>query len=293
LIEEHRSNMDTVEESASEAQRAIDELGWQAEADRLARKLRDEAANLPRVAREPGAEEHAAFAREHSEAMADALEQLALEDAIASGHDAKGSLEAAQRKLAQLGDSNSEDARAVRATQEAVAEALRWAMERTQEAARLAAEKAKGALQKAAERETDLAGKAGHLAERSAQDEARLPEPSVSALRRAQRLMDQASGALYQSQAGQALELQRQAQETLEQAATGRTTDAADSGQTESLEQYGSGSKGGMHTKGPVAAPAPLDEAAHFRERVLRGLGRPGSTLLAPAVRRYAEELLK
>jgi hypothetical protein len=292
LIEEHRSNLDTMEQAVLEARRAIDEFGWQAEADRLARSLRDRAARLPRVAGEPDAEDDAAFAREHAEAMADSLQELALEDAVASGRDARSSLETAARKMAAGADPNAEDAQAIQKTLEAVTEALRWAIARSQDASRIAAEKARGTLRDAADKEKDLAGRAGRLAERGSRDEAMLPEPSIGALRRAQGLMDQASGALEQSQAGRALELQREAQESLEQAMTGRTSDPADPGHTESTERYGAGRKG-MRTQGKVANPAPLDEAARFRERVLRGLGRPGSAGLAPAVRRYAEELLK
>ncbi|MBN1612350.1 MAG: DUF4175 family protein [Polyangiaceae bacterium] len=288
LVEEHRGNLDTMEQAVVEARRAIDELGWQAEADRLARNLRTQAARLPRVADGLGAEDDAAFAREHADAMADSLQGLALEDAMASGRDAKNSLEAAARKNASAADPNPEDARAIDGTMHAVREALRWATARGQAANKIAAEETRETLRDAAARERELAGRTGRLAERGTRDEAMLPEPSVRALHRAQGLMEQASAALDQRQAGQALGLQRQAQQSLEQATTGRTSDSADTRQTESAER-----RNGMRSQGSVANPAPLDEAARFRERVLRGLGRPGSAGLAPAVRRYAEELLK
>jgi hypothetical protein len=293
LIEEHRGNLDTVEHTVQEARSAVDELGWQAEAGRLAGNLRDRAASLPRVAGEPDSEEDdAAFAREHAEAMADSLDELELEDAMASGRDARNSLEAASRKAAGVADPSPEDTRAIQGTMDAVKEALRWATARSQEAARIATERSRGTLRDAARKEKDLAGRARRLTESGTRDQAMLPESSIRALQRAQGLMDQAGAALDQGGARQALGLLRQAQESLEQAMTGRTSDTADPGRTVSAKRHGIGGRS-MRTRGSVGSPASLDEAARFRERVLRGLGRPGSGELAPAVRRYAEELLK
>jgi len=44
---------------------------------------------------------------------------------------------------------------------------------------------------------------------------------------------------------------------------------------------------------GEVPDPDAENKAADFRDRVLRGLGREREGRLAPAVKRYAEELLR
>ena len=86
--------------------------------------------------------------------------------------------------------------------------------------------------------------------------------------------------------------MQREAQRLLEQASTGRT-DAEENarpgerekGRGESSEEFGSA--------GDVPDKGNLNDAEAFRRRVLEGLGKGGSSRLSPAVKRYAEGLLR
>ena len=121
--------------------------------------------------------------------------------------------------------------------------------------------------------------------------EVRFPERIVQALRGAHTRMRGATRLLRARRPEKALELQRQAQEMLEQARTGRTTEPADTGRRGVHELSGVEAKG-VRTNGMIK-PNRSQDAAEFRQRVLEGLGQPKAERLAPAVRRYAEELLK
>lgn len=293
LIEEHAQNIETVEQVMTDAQRQADQAAWQKEAAEMATKVRASAEQLPRVADATSGGAAAALAREHAESMADALQEHALRDALLSGRDAALALSQARdpARGAATGGSPDRVARFGRVS-EVIAKALRWVAERQEETERAAAERAREALDGAADREGTLRDKADLIASTGGIGEVQLPDRAVRALRGAHTKMDSATQMLRGHRTEGALELQRLAQELLEQARTGRTTESPDA-ERGSGEDTRWGEGKGLGTDRDMVKPNRTEDATKFRQRVLDGLGRPNTERLAPAVRRYAEELLQ
>ena len=134
-----------------------------------------------------------------------------------------------------------------------------------------------------------MAQRAGNLAGRGQNDQTPLPEDVLRRLERAETLMRQAARELGEGSADRGLDMQQDAQRLLEQSRTGKTSDP---GRNERSRGSNDGGKD-LHMGGEVPGPDDEDKAAKFRQRVLRGLGKEREGRLAPAVKRYAEELLR
>ena len=291
LIEEHAHNISSVEGVVSDAMGQAEQAPWRTEATELARRVRASAEGLPRIADTTSTGEEAALAREHAESMADALQDLSLRDALVSGRDAVSALGRARRAQDSSGGGIVSNPRALDDAVDVISRALRWVMERQRDMESAAAERAQETLQQAASREHALADKSDHIASEGNGGEVRFPERVIDALRGAYTRMRDATRMLRARRAEKALALQRRAQEMLEQARTGRTTESGDTGRRGANELSGVDAKG-MRTDRMIEPNHPQD-TAEFRQRVLDGLGQPKAERLAPAVRRYAEELLK
>lgn len=293
LASEHAREIEGVEQALDKAEKEVSLGDLEAEARERAMKLREALAGLPQSGDEPGsARASASLGREHAGSMAQSLERLRLADAVRSGRDAVSALKDAEQRAAQpqspadwLDDAALKDAR------RRIESELAWAQQQLDRMKAAAQQKARGELSKSGGREQELARRAGNLASRGKSGETALPSDALDALERAEQLMRDAAKALVDGNGDRALELQRQAQRLLEQSDRGQTTDADDARGDKTPSK--SDGKDGIRTGGEVPQKGNGQDAEEFRRRVLRGLAKPGDPSLSPAVRRYAEGLLR
>jgi hypothetical protein len=293
LAREHGQAVDTVERALKQGADAQQTHELQEEAKRRAGALRDSVGGLPPPGQTPGTRRAAeALLREHASAMAHALDKLSLEEAVESGRDAA---EALNEALRRPGGSSTTDEE-LEAMRNQLQGTLEWAHRQLKQQRTRAEQRAGSALREAGEREGELAQRAQTLAEQGRGQEAPLPEELAQRLEEAQKLMDQAARALSEEQGKRGLELQNEAQRLLDRSDTGRTTDSGGKQEQRSSERDSAGRRGDgerIATGGEVPDEQSDEGAQDFRERVLRGLGKEKSDRLAPAVQRYAEELLQ
>ena len=288
LASEHASEIERVERALNDAEKSVDMSELKDEARRRADAVRDAVQDLPSLAGEPGSPRaSAAAAREHGSAMAQAMERLDLREAVQSGRGAVSALDEAARRIA--GQGRAEGTEELKETRQKLSEQLSWAEKTLEEAERKAQARAQSSLDQSGSREDRMADRTGNLAGRGKDGEAALPEDMVGSLERAENLMRDAARELVSGKGDEGLRLQRQAQQLLEETAVGKTTD--DEAEARNADQDGSGK--GMRTDGDVPKRDDSRSAEEFRRRVLEGLGRARGGKLAPAVKRYAEGLLR
>lgn len=291
LAREHARGVENVDQALSDARASAVDEALREEAERRAQSLRDAVEGLPEPGRSPGSADAAsALGREHARAMAYNLESLRLGEAAESGRRAVAALQEAINKSdgsdPRLGPQSD-------AARLAVEEQLAW-VESQLEAARSAArERARSALAAPAQLEEELAGTAEGLARRGEHEKTPLPSEVTERLRQADQLMRQAARELANGEGETGLELQRQAQRLLDSADRGKTSDEpADGEQGEQGEGDDDDAGRNPGFGGEVPEASDQNKAEEFRRRVLESLG-DGSGRLAPAIKRYAEGLLR
>lgn len=290
LAREHGGAVRRVDRALSEAEARLDHEALRGEAERRASELRDAVSGFPVPGHSPEtAEASAALAAEHARAMAHNLESLRLDQAVESGRRAASALrEAAERAREGSGlDAELEHARAV------LEEQLRWASTELEAAREAAKQGAKEELQEPAVREEQLAEAAERLARRGENEATPLPREVTERLRRADRLMRQAARELREGNGEGGLSLQREAQRLLEDADQGTTHDTREGTDEENQPGEGDGSDGPPRFDGDVPEAEEQNKAEEFRRRVLESLGESPDGRLGPAIRRYAEGLLR
>jgi hypothetical protein len=288
LARQHATSVESVDQALSDARSAGDDESLRAEAERRASQLRDAVENLPEPGRSPGSAEAAgALGREHARAMAHNMESLRLDQAVESGRRAVAALQEAATKAIDIDPRLGADSEAARRT---VEEQLAWAESQLEAARSAARERARSALQAPAALEEELAGTAASLARRGEAEKSPLPADVTERLRQADQLMRQAARELAGGEGDSGLELQRQAQRLLENADRGKTSDPEPSEQEASNSEDESGRASGFGGEVPEASEQ--NKAEEFRRRVLESLG-DGSGRFAPAIKRYAEGLLR
>jgi hypothetical protein len=287
LARQHATGVETVDQALSDARAAGDDEALRDEAERRAGQLRDAVEGLPEPGRSPGSADAAgALGREHARAMAHNLESLRLDQAVESGRRAVAALWEAVNKA----DGDTSLGPESNAARLVVEEQLAWAESQLETARSAARERARSALQAPAALEEELAGTADSLARRGEHEKSPLPADVTERLRQADQLMRQAARALRAGDGDEGLELQRQAQRLLENADRGKTTDPEPSEQEALGKDDENGRSAGFG--GDVPEAAEQNKAEEFRRRVLESLG-DGSGRLAPAIKRYAEGLLR
>ena len=226
--------------------------------------------------------------------MAESLSRLSLKEAKQSGESAKQQLNVAKAAATEGGGSAEALERAgqeLRTQQGWVDGLLRKASER--ESAR-----AKDALERSGKREQEMAERAQNISGRGSHGEAALPGEVADALDRAEGLMREAAQELSNGRGELALELQRDAQRLLEQ----QDDDSKNEQPKDEPQKDGEhpqpddghdGDHGDMAKDAGVPGRAKNQRAEEFRKRVLEGLARDKGGRLGPAVKRYAEGLLK
>lgn len=289
LSAEHQGQISAVESALESAEQANDDPELAREAKERAEALRRAFEDLPDYAPgQSGSEQAAALAREHGRAMAESLSRLSLRDAKQSGDSARQQLSGAKQAAEPSNGASLSRAEEELKKQQA------WVEELLQKAREKADARAKEALEQLAKREQELAERAQNLSGRGSHGEAALPGEVAEALDRAEGLMRDAARELGSGRGERGLELQREAQRWLDQ--------QDDEPQQEEPQQEQEGEQQGRRgadERGSTAMDAPVpgrdknQRAEDFRERVLKGLSRDKGGRLSPAVKRYAEGLLK
>jgi uncharacterized protein DUF4175 len=284
LSREHSEAINQVDQTLSEADTVSDEA-LKEEARRRAQAIRDAVDGLPMPGALPGSVEAAlAMGREQAQAMAQQLENMDLGAAEKSGRAALGALEDALNRGA-LDPSATDGAEGAR---DALSQQLDWVNQAQRNVEQRAREAAKEPLAQSAALEEELARQAKSLAQRGEQPSSPLPEDVTERLHRAEQVMQDAARNLREGKGQEALRLQREAQRLLEQSDQGKTTDPGDEPSAEDQDQDGDG--GGFGGQVPDAEDK--SRAEEFRKRVLKNLAE-GRGQMAPAVKRYAEGLLR
>jgi hypothetical protein len=299
LAEQHQSTVRGAETGLEEARRAVAGEADRAEAKRLADKVRQSVEDLPMPGEDLGTPRAAAaLAREHAQASAHALEDLALKEASDSAESALGSLDQAERRL----DADDPLRSRFEGARSALREALEWSRREAARQQGQAEARAKNALQQAGDTERDLSEQAADLAAEKGNKEAALPRDTVERLERAGSVMREAARELAAGHGERGVELGHEASRLLEQSGTGRSSDPEPDERQKEPPPRGNErrSRGGEHGQtgevaigGEVPAPDDRARAEEFRRRVLEGLAAEKSERLSPAVRRYAEGLLR
>jgi uncharacterized protein DUF4175 len=285
LAREHAEAVNQVDQTLNDAD-SVNEAGLKEEAARRAQAIRDAVDGLPMPGALPGSVEAAlAMGREQAQAMAQQLENLDLAAAGKSGRAALGALDDVLNR-STLDPSSTDGAEAAR---EALSQQLDWLNEAERSAEQRAREASKEPLSQSAALEEELARTAKTLAQRGEQPNTPLPEEMTERLHRAEQIMQDAARNLREGKGKEASRLQREAQRLLEQSDRGKTSDPGeDSPPPEGDDPDGEG--GGFGGQVPEAEDK--SRAEEFRKRVLKNLGE-GRGQMAPAVKRYAEGLLR
>lgn len=284
LAQEHGQATERSSAALDAAEQGLEDDALRQEAKRRADALRQATALLPQPGEAPSTSRaSAALAREHAAAMAHELEDLNFEQAVENGQRAKGAAEEALRR----GDLDYITEAAAREALQEVSSQLEWATRQRSEWRARKEQAAREALQEVARLEEELGERARRLAAEGQQAEHGLPTDAVQKLREAQELMRHAANQLGNGEGQQGLNLQRHAQRLLEQAQTGQTK-GPDNRRADTPHGGKAAGFGGQ-----VPRDAEGSGAQDFRRRVLDGLARSGGGRLAPAVKRYAEGLLR
>ena len=298
LAGEHQQELDRVEHTLADAEKAVDLEDLKQEARERAAALRDKTAPLPQFGDDANsARAAAALGREHAQAMAQNMARLSLKDAVESGRHARSELGDAAKRAK---DSNAFERLDEGTLSEARAELdrdLAWAERSLARMEKGASEKAAAALGESSGRERSLAERAQNLSGRGNHGEIALPENLAEALGKAEGLMHDAAKELGLGHGEQGLSLQREAQRLLEQTNSGQSGSGDSEGKEppqKSASKDSSGKDGKqMRADADVPRPDAANHADDFRRRVLDGLSKPKSGRLSDAVRRYAEGLLQ
>jgi hypothetical protein len=218
--------------------------------------------------------------------MAHELDQSDFEGAVESGQRARAAAEEALRS----GDLDNYTQQQLMQAKQEIEKQLSWAKERAAEQAELTERAAREALTEFAKLERELAERAGRLGQ-EAPGEAALPQQIRDRLQQAGQLMHDAAARLKDGRGKEAMEMQMEAQRLLEQSETGETQEKGSRDQPGKPGDDDGGRN--VRTGGDVPDAEAENGARDFRRRVLEGLGEEAGGRLSPAVKRYADGLLR
>ena len=281
-----QSHQQAIERATSELARAMEaavDSTLNQEAKKRAEAIRRAVEPLPLPGPQPGtAAGAAAQAREHGRAMAHALEKQKFAEAEESGLRALSMLDSAGK----LGMPQA----VVDLARQEIREQLVWARQAKARLEGAAEEQAKAGLGAIGDLESELAQLAAQLATEH-NGTAPLSKDMKQRIGEAGKLMNEAVGAFAEGAGRLGIQRQRAAQRLLESADPKNKT----KGDSQKSPKHGD-TPGDSDLMGP-GGDAPEQErkrlAEEFRRRVMKGLSREQSDQLSPAVKRYAEGLLR
>jgi hypothetical protein len=283
LAQEHAQAVERSSSVLDAAQTGLQNDDTSQQAKRRAQALREATSLLPQPGEGPSTSRaSAALAREHAVAMAHELEDLNFEQAVENGQRARSAAEEALRR----GDLDFATEEAARDVLRELTIQLEWATQQRAEWRTRKEQAAREALQEVARQEQELGERARRLATEGDQSQHGLPSEALAKLQQAEELMRHAARQLGTGEGQQGLNLQRHAQRLLEDAQLGETKGPQP--QNQPGQRGRSAGFGGEVPRGPEGTGA-----QDFRKRVLDGLAGSSGGRLAPAVKRYAEGLLR
>lgn len=289
LAKDHAGNVSDVEQALAQAEGGDDADAFRDEAKRHASAVREAVRRLPRAGGDPSsASAAAATAREQAIAMAEALERGSLHEALETGKSSAQNLGEAARAGDATWDESTQ--REAREAGQKLGPEVAWAEQALEKMKKRLAERARVAPQK--NREGELADRTRALSERGDRGEGALPGATLGHLREAESKMRDAQRDLAKGDVQRALDQQREAQRSLEAARSEKDDRDAEGKNDGDAKREGDG-------KDAAGGTAPIPKAdehkgpEEFRRRVLDGLSGGGSGRLRPAVKRYAEKLLR
>ncbi|HEY3594603.1 MAG TPA: DUF4175 domain-containing protein, partial [Polyangiaceae bacterium] len=219
LSRDHAAEVSGVEQAmnGAESSEELDKL--RDEAKQHAQAVRDAVRSLPRSGGDPNsADEAAAAAREHAEAMAEELERANPADAVRSGRNAMGALEQAEHAPAARYSFRKDVREDAKQAQSKLEPEVKWA-ERTLEKLRQAASARAGdELKRTSPRENKLADRARSLADEGSNGAGALPGSTLDLLSGAESAMREGARALGSAEGDRALQNLKEAQRLLEMA---------------------------------------------------------------------------
>jgi hypothetical protein len=293
LSAEHAGEISSVESALESAEQADMDPELLREAKERAAALSSAFEGLPDYA--PGqskSDQASALAREHGRAAAESLSRLSLKEAKQSADSAKQQL-----GTAKSSPSGSTRPDALERAEQELKKQRAWIEDLLQKAGERQSARAKEALERSGKREQELAERAQNISGRGSHGEAALPGEVADALDRAEGLMREAAQELSNGRGERALSLQREAQRLLDQqdddSKNQQPKDEPQKDGEESRHDGKDGDRGDMSQEAEVPGRAKNQRAEEFRKRVLEGLARDKGGRLGPAVKRYAEGLLK
>lgn len=289
LIKKHAQQIGKVEDAMRKASTPEELDALKKIAKEEADAIREAVKDLPSSGPPGSPSGRASDGRKHAEAMAGALEQGDVEEALKRGEEALKALrDATERgKASEFADEQElakDSTRSGNRVQEAI-DRMRDNLERMQRAQQ---ERAKKDLEEIGAEEGRMSERAKQLRDRGERSSAPLGEDQSEKLEQAEQAMREAQKALEEGDAARGKELEKQAQRLLEMA-RGEQDDENESdgdGASESLKRPNSGD-----TKVPDKdkPKAPED----FQKRVTDGLSMPQDARLREAIKRYAEGLVR
>ena len=294
LAREHASAIEALDRLVGDSERAVGNDELRGAAKQRADEVRRIIGVLPPLGAEPGSPRAAlALGKELARGAAESMEQLQLVAAYEGLRKADAALtEAALLQNALGADATDLEPRATAQLRQQLAEHRDWIKAKLDEAREHNLSRSKEPMRKASERELEMAERAMRLARREAQKDAVLPEDVRRDLEQSSRLMRQAAESLDSGRGTAAMERQRDAQNLLERNLLGSDQEPSESEDKMTKpfrDATGRRNSGG----GNVASTSDVESREAFRRRVQQGLSREVSPALSPAVRRYAEGLLK
>ncbi len=292
LAQEHAGEISSVERTLESAEQAEQDPEVQREAKQRADALRQAFESLPDYA--PGqakSDQAAALAREHGRAMAESVSRLGLKEAKQSAESARQQLSVAKQRA----DGSSVSPEALERAEKELSKQSAWIDELLRKAQERESARSREALESSGKREQGMAERAENLSGRGSHGEAALPGEVAQALDRAEGLMREAAQELSSGRGEKALQLQREAQRLLEQQDDDKGDEPKEDSKDEPKQQSSPRDKdhGDMSKEADVPGRDKNEKAEAFRKRVLEGLARDKGGRLGPAVKRYAEGLLK
>lgn len=294
LVREHASEVASLERVLGDAERAAVNEDLRPEARRHADAMRRLVEALPPLGAEPGsARATLALGKELVQGAAESLEQLRLVDAHAGLQKADAALAEAELLLgADHALTPAMEPNALAELRQRLTVHRDWVRRMLDTARGNSLKGSRDQLRLAGDRERELSDRAGRLAQRESKGDAVLPEDMRGDLEQASRLMRRASELLDQGRGPLALDQQRNAQKLLEREAPEpdpqQRSPASDGGRDDSNADARHSARGGK-----VVSTSDTESREDFRRRVQQGLSKEVQPDLSPAVRRYAEGLLK
>jgi hypothetical protein len=297
LSRDHGAEVAGVEQAmnGAESSEELDKL--REEAKQHAQAVRDAVRSLPRTGGDPNsADEAAAAAREHAEAMAEELERAKPADAVRSGHNAIGALDQAERAPAARFSFRKDVREDAKQAQGKLDPEVKWAERALDRLRQAASARAGDELKRTSPREGKLADRARSLADEGSSGAGALPGPTLDLLSGAEAAMREGARALGAAEGDRALQNLKEAQRLLEMA---RSDESESGGEQELSEGDKEGGREQMGNSPNFAHRAPIPRAEDyrgpedFRRRVLEGLGGATDPRLKDAIKRYAEGLLR